>query len=136
MINKILVGVDNSEHSWKALRCAIQQAKKQNLDKITVVHSEERIEEPEERESADKILEKAEKIADEENIEVETHLLARGYDPDVDIVKFAEENGFGHIIVGSKGRTGLKRVLLGSVAEGIARKAHCAVTIIRDSCPL
>lgn len=38
---KILVGMDDSVHSRRALECAINKAKEKDLDKITVVHSEE-----------------------------------------------------------------------------------------------
>lgn len=47
------------------------------------------------------------------------------------IVDFATRNGYGHIVVGSEGRSGLNRVLLGSVAEEVVRKAKCPVTVVR-----
>lgn len=47
------------------------------------------------------------------------------------IVRFAEENDIDHIIVGNHGRNGVSRVLLGSVAETVARRAAVPVTIIR-----
>jgi nucleotide-binding universal stress UspA family protein len=34
-------------------------------------------------------------------------------------------------VVGSQGRTGLSRVLLGSIAEEIVRQAACPVTVVR-----
>lgn len=37
------------------------------------------------------------------------------------------------IVVGSHGRRGFKRFLLGSVSEGIAMNAHCSVVVARDS---
>ena len=37
------------------------------------------------------------------------------------------------IVVGSHGRTGLKRILLGSVSDYIARHAHCSVEIVRTA---
>jgi nucleotide-binding universal stress UspA family protein len=36
------------------------------------------------------------------------------------------------ILVGTHGRTGLNRLLLGSVAEGIVRSAHCPVLVARE----
>ncbi len=135
---KILVGLDDSVHSWRALGCAIEEAKVRDLDKITVVHSEEGGGETEieEYRTSEEILEKAEEVGKKKNISIETHLLVRGYEPDIDIVKFAEDNDFNHIILGSKGRTGLERILLGSVAEGVVEKANCCVTIVRGECPL
>jgi len=47
------------------------------------------------------------------------------------IVGYAERNGYHHIIVGSEGRTGAKRMLLGSVAQDIVQRAHCPVTVVR-----
>lgn len=35
------------------------------------------------------------------------------------------------IIMGSQGRTGLKRLLIGSVAERVVRHAHCPVLVVR-----
>ena len=47
------------------------------------------------------------------------------------LVKFAEQVHASHIFVGSHGRTGLMRQLLGSVAEKVTRLAHCRVTVVR-----
>lgn len=38
---------------------------------------------------------------------------------------------FDHIVLASRGRTGLSRVLLGSVAEGVVRRADVPVTVVR-----
>ena len=44
---------------------------------------------------------------------------------------YAEENDIDHIVVGSHGRGGVSRMLLGSVAETVARRSSVPVTIIR-----
>jgi nucleotide-binding universal stress UspA family protein len=36
------------------------------------------------------------------------------------------------IVIGSHGRTGLSRLLMGSVAEGVMRKAHCPVLVVKQ----
>lgn len=138
MTEKILVGLDDSEESWTAFDYAIGLAKRLGLEKISAVHSKVGGggTEIEEYRTAEEILEEAERRGSERDIEVETHLLVRGLDPDVDIVKFAEEREFNHIIVGSKGRSGISRVLLGSVAEGVVEKSHCMVTVVRGKCVL
>ena len=56
---------------------------------------------------------------------------AYGSDPAEAIVGYAERNGYHHIIVGSEGRTGAKRMLLGSVAADVVTRAHCPVTVVR-----
>jgi nucleotide-binding universal stress UspA family protein len=48
------------------------------------------------------------------------------------IVEGAEEIGAHMILVGSHGRRGLDRFLMGSVSEGVVLHAHCAVEIIRQ----
>ncbi len=47
------------------------------------------------------------------------------------IIEYAEEEKFSHIVMGSMGRTGVARILLGSVAADVVHKAHCPVTIVR-----
>jgi nucleotide-binding universal stress UspA family protein len=47
------------------------------------------------------------------------------------ICKFAEENNVDLIVMGSHGRRGLKRALLGSVSHSVVNRATCAVTIVR-----
>lgn len=49
------------------------------------------------------------------------------------IVRRAEAFGADLLVVGSHGRTGMARVLLGSVAEKVVRHAHCAVLVARPS---
>ncbi len=47
------------------------------------------------------------------------------------ICKFAEDGGVDLIVMGSHGRTGIKRVLLGSVSHSVVNQAPCSVTIVR-----
>ena len=135
MVEKILVGIDGSERSMNALRYAVAEAKDKGLEKVTVVNS---IQEPEP--DSDKVKEREDVLKDAESVgdsdvEIDTHLLVKGNAPDVDIVKFAEENDFNHIIVGDIGASGIARVVLGSVAEGVIRKAHCTVTLVKEVSP-
>lgn len=58
-------------------------------------------------------------------------MRAFGADPAEAIVAYAERNGYHHIIVGSAGLTGARRMLLGSVAADVVTRAHCPVTIVR-----
>jgi nucleotide-binding universal stress UspA family protein len=53
-----------------------------------------------------------------------------GY-PVGEILDLAEEIGAELIIIGSHGRTGLRRLLLGSVSEAVVREARCAVIVAR-----
>ena len=51
--------------------------------------------------------------------------------PAREIVDFAEANDISHIIIGSHGRTGASRILLGSVAQTVVKRAPTAVTVVR-----
>lgn len=53
-------------------------------------------------------------------------------DPVDTILQVAEDGEFDLVVMGTHGRAGLKRVLLGSVAEKVARTACCPVLTIRD----
>lgn len=50
-----------------------------------------------------------------------------------EIVRFAKEWAADMIVVGSHGRGGVTRLLLGSVAEAVLRDAHCPVLVVRPS---
>ena len=47
------------------------------------------------------------------------------------IVKYAEDAGADLIVMGSRGRTGIQRILLGSVAARVVQLAHCPVLVVR-----
>ncbi len=58
------------------------------------------------------------------------HRLMRGA-PATEIVRLADEEGVELIVLGTHGRTGLMRLLLGSVAESVVRKASCPVLTVK-----
>lgn len=127
---KILVGIDGSDHSYATLKYAINEAKLKKA-KLTAILSQVGEETAEEVIRAREFLEKAKKMMQDVRIEADTRLLVRGFPPAIDIVRFAEENGYDQIIVGSRGISGITRILLGSVAYEVVRKAHCPVTVFR-----
>jgi nucleotide-binding universal stress UspA family protein len=47
------------------------------------------------------------------------------------IVSYAEEESIDLIVIGTKGTSGIKRMLIGSVAEGVVMYAHCPVLVIK-----
>ena len=56
--------------------------------------------------------------------------------PADEVLRFAEEEGVDLIVVGSHGRTGLSRMLMGSVAEEIVRRAECPVLVVKHAAAL
>lgn len=62
-------------------------------------------------------------------VKFERHLLEGN--PVREIVAFAEREHVDLIVMGSHGRTGLSRLVMGSVAEGVTRRASCPVLIVK-----
>jgi nucleotide-binding universal stress UspA family protein len=59
------------------------------------------------------------------------HRIVEGY-PATEIANVAKETKSDLIVLGTHGRTGLKRVLMGSVAEQVLRKASCPVLTVKS----
>jgi nucleotide-binding universal stress UspA family protein len=62
---------------------------------------------------------------------VETHLL-RGLEAD-GILRHATEVGSDLIVMGTHGRTGMGRLMMGSVAESVLARADCPVIVLKSS---
>jgi nucleotide-binding universal stress UspA family protein len=58
------------------------------------------------------------------------HVLLEGSPAD-EIVRYATEQGIDLIVMGTHGRTGLERLLMGSVAEKVVRGAPCSVLVAK-----
>jgi nucleotide-binding universal stress UspA family protein len=58
------------------------------------------------------------------------HILVEG-DPAGQIVQYARDAGMDLIVMGTHGRTGKERLLLGSVAERVMRDAPCSVMVVK-----
>ena len=84
----------------------------------------------ERRSTAQSLLEDLEEIAHEAGIEDVEKVVEVGR-PTQTIVDYADEHDIDQIVMGSHGRSGVSRVLLGSVAETVVRRATVPVTVIR-----
>ena len=51
-------------------------------------------------------------------------------EPFVEIIRYAKENEIDMIVMGTHGYTGVKHMIIGSVAENVVRKAHCPVLTV------
>ena len=133
---RILVAIDGSIYSDKALDQALSMAKVcgSTLFAITVMDVypatlatapgvEGRL-----SKEAGRILEKARNKAAEENVSCET-IVHVGKNPHEFIVREAKERDIDLIVMGTHGRTGLAKLLLGSVAERVIGHAPCAVLV-------
>ena len=68
-----------------------------------------------------------------ENVSLE-HRLEQG-DPAREILRVAQEIGADLIVLGTHGRRGVARALLGSVAEQVVRRASCSVLTVKVPVP-
>ncbi|WP_424726219.1 universal stress protein [Methanoregula sp.] len=80
------------------------------------------------KDEGEKAIEQVKKIAD--GVKLETFILSGR--PAHAITKFAVKNKVDLIVVGSQGKSGLERLLFGSVAESIIRTAECMVLVVKS----
>jgi nucleotide-binding universal stress UspA family protein len=148
-LNRILVPVDFSAHSQKAVRYATTLANKFGA-RVSLIHvvedpfvtgawqSEAFI--PNIPELLDALLTAAQnqlaalkKDLAAHGLVVETKVITGR--PSHAIVEHAAAGHFDLIVMGTHGRTGLSHALLGSVAERVVQKAPCGVLTVRETAP-
>ena len=137
-IHKILFPTDFSHCGDAALRFATALARDSGA-KLLIVHVEEPpvaygggemyygMPEPA-TEDLKKMLERV-KPADDA-IEYEHHMVTG--DPSTAVARLAESEGADLIVMGTHGRTGFTRLLMGSVAEAVVRRAPCPVLTYKE----
>jgi nucleotide-binding universal stress UspA family protein len=85
-----------------------------------------------EKKAAKKIVDDVKELGKKVGVEMETKILERQPSVPDAIIQFAEENSIDLIVMGTKGKTGIKRFLLGSVTESVVHHAHCPVLVVRE----
>ena len=129
---KILVGYDGTTSAKEALNLAKKRAKAFDASVDVVTSMQKGTEhQREEIEQAERGLEYAKSIFEDNNIACKTHLLIRGLSAGEDLVEFAAENRIDEIIVGVKRRSKVGKLLMGSTAQYVILHAHCPVTSIK-----
>jgi nucleotide-binding universal stress UspA family protein len=149
---KMLLATDGSEEAELAARTAVDLAEKTGSE-LHVVHvfgiaplgppvypestdlqgealeaeAQQRISEQRAREVLDA---EVEKLRFAGGLVAQAHLLEGRVAPEV--VALAEEMGAGLIVMGSRGRGGIRRALMGSVSDLVVRHAHCPVLVVRE----
>ncbi|MGD2097362.1 MAG: universal stress protein [Desulfobacterales bacterium] len=129
---KILVGYDGTNSAKDALSLAKSHAKAFSAS-IEVVTSMQKGTESERKEieQAERGLEYAKSLFEENDIPCNTHLLIRGHTAGEDLVEFAKENQVGEIIVGVKRRSKVGKLLMGSTAQYVILQADCPVVTVK-----
>lgn len=140
MYKRILVPVDGSESSSAALKEALKLAKEQGA-RICLVHVYERVKHvvtegvvdltPSLRRQGEQLLAEAQGQARKAGVKATVALVAAGSRRIAAvIVEQAAAAGADLITMGTHGRRGFERLILGSVAEGVARRATVPVLLL------
>ncbi|MGB6590399.1 MAG: universal stress protein [Candidatus Nitrosopolaris sp.] len=147
-ISKILVAIDGSGHSFKASEYALELAKSfgAQLYAVTVTYipasdhlsqkevlSKSLVEDSSNNSMKDagNWFENFTQNAKEDNIQLKTELINSARPVDYVILEYAEEQKIELIVVGTRGKTGFKKLLLGSIASSIITYAHCPVMVVK-----
>ena len=147
LFSKILVAIDGSEHSFKAAKYALDLAKSSSsgaqIYAITVTSIPESYNLKEEdilnksrktsngMEDAKSWLDNFNQQAKENNVQLHIELINSPRPVDYVILEYAEEKQIDLIVMGTKGRTGFKKMLLGSTASSVVTYAHCTVMVVK-----
>lgn len=143
LFRNIMVPYDGSPFSKHAFKIALNMAKKYN-SKLTVVTCigkyyqgfwiyDNRLADLDFKRQYKGAKEEHKKLADiasKSNIEINSTLLQGAKIAEV-LAKFAKSEKIDLIVMGSCGRTGLTKALLGSVASGILHLVRCPVLIVK-----
>jgi len=144
-IKKILVAVDGSDPSFDASDYAIELAKNNNAELIVlfIVSSAPSSDfdyanvgrgkeiEAVESEEAHQVVDKVKQKATENKVSVKTAVLIQYTSVVKEIVEYAEKYKIDMIVIGSKGKSGFKKLLLGSITSGVVTYSHCPVLVVK-----
>jgi len=64
-------------------------------------------------------------------ISLKTQIISTGESPIKEIVEFANHEKVDLIVVGTRGRSGIKKMLLGSTASGVVTYSDCSVMVVK-----
>lgn len=142
MAAHVLVPLDDSPQSMEAVSHAIETFPDATVTLLTVIdpieagyraeavlpsYSEEWYQNR--KEAAEERFEAARELVAEADVDVETAIEVGR--PARVIVEYVEDEPIDHVVMGSHGRSGVVRVLLGSVAETVVRRSPVPVTVVR-----
>lgn len=138
-MNKILVGLDGSDNSYRALGVAIELAKFYHAELNTISAEglprfSESVSEVEEEKTEiashfKAIMAKAQKIASKNNFTITAHVVS-GHQVKA-IVEFIDENEIDLLVIGFIGRSALYDRIMGSTCQSLVRLANCSVHIVK-----
>ena len=135
---RILVPLTDSNHAWPGLEYALKLYPESNITVINVIDpagagygehsSSEENEHVTPEGQAEELFTAASSLASKSGKELTTTLIEGR--PAEAIVEHAENHSFDAIVMGSRGRSGVSRVLLGSVAGTVVENSPVPVTVV------
>lgn len=148
-ISKIMVGIDGSEESVNAADYAIAIAKRHNAELIAVnvltsdigyAYSSPGVESPPltirevillAEDEVKKWLDDIKEKADKSGIQFRSEIIMAKRSATSTMLDYAEEQNINLIVVGTRGRSRIKKMLLGSIASGLVTYASCPVLVVK-----
>lgn len=136
----ILVPVDGSTYSEDAIAYAIDHFPDEDITALHVVEAPtgyfaSTVEDPEDmpqverrKAEAGDLLEEIETTATEMGAVIDTDWEIG--DPVDEILSYAKKKGFDEIVIGSRGISGVGRIMFGSTAEKVVRRAEMPVVVV------
>ena len=142
LYKKILLPTDGSKYSDKSEKHALAIAASNNAEIIalSVIENSFLIGLPDSetisevnrllKEENEKNLKKVERLRDEEGLDVKITTKVKEGSPARVILETIEEEDIDLVVIGSAGKTGIDKFLMGSVAEKVVKSAKCCVLVI------
>ena len=135
MYDRVLIATDGSSHAERALAEAIEIVRRFDAELYVLSVVDDRLArsaatEETYREIAERALRVAERETAVGGIGVTT-AVKKG-SPPAEILDYAADVGADLVVVGNKGRSGLDRFVVGSVAERVVRGAKSSVLVVRS----
>jgi nucleotide-binding universal stress UspA family protein len=138
MTKKILCAVDDTEYSKAAVAVAAELAKATDsevtffaVNQMTGSYGRGGPAYLWDNAVVERVLDNATTSAKQAGVKAFKAVNAKSRDVGRAIVVFAEDNHIDHIVVGTGGKNGVTRMMLGSVSHDVLSRAHCPVTVAR-----
>lgn len=131
MFNTIMVPTDGSEYSERAADVAINLAAKIGAEVVAIHIIDDKLIYPYEvlEEEGKEALNKVQEMGKEKNVTVDEILIVGS--PTHDMAKITKKSGADLVVIGTHGKTGLEKFLLGSVAENALKKVDIPVLLVK-----
>jgi nucleotide-binding universal stress UspA family protein len=151
MFSKILVGIDGSEHSRNAVNYALDLAVKYDSELFLLAIVPSKVHHgdssgvfgmvspsyfDEYKKEAEKWFEEIINHINKETIidastRVKSEVITTPFSTPASILNYAEERDIDLIVIGTRGKSGLKKMLLGSVASDVVTYSYCPVLVVK-----